>query len=72
MKHWNAVFEFFAVEEVQAGNGDEGKDFWEGGGTSVEIRQIQDTEAGTGYTVEDGAGDRGECGVPDGNEYGAG
>ena len=65
MKHWNAVFESFGVDEE--------------GGMSVEIRQFEDGTwgggecaapdedgYGAGYTVEDGTGEGGERDASDG------
>ena len=58
MKHWNAVFESFGVDEE--------------GGMSVEIRQFPNTLTGTVRTVEDGTWGGGECAAPDEDGYGAG
>ena len=58
MKHWNAVFESFGVDEE--------------GGMSVEIRQFPNALTGTVRRVEDGTWGGGECAAPDEDGYGAG
>ena len=55
MKHWNAVFESFGVDEE--------------GGMSVEIRQFPNALTDTMRTVEDGTWGGGECAAPDEDGY---